>query len=124
MDLKGFQYHGTIHAGPTVLIASIVPNRDGKMMKVESITDEFCSMKKTGDVMAQFDAVVEGDMDDSYQIQEDNVNSNKKSKESREGEMEDSTSKGKTNLKRKIIEMEKKQSRNNSSKKKNRSSKT
>jgi hypothetical protein len=40
MDLKGFQYHGTIHAGPTVLIASIVPNRDGKMMNVDSITDE------------------------------------------------------------------------------------
>ena len=121
MDLKGFQYDGTIHAGPTVLIGSIVPNTDEKIIKVESITDEFCSIKNTGDVMAQFDAVVEGDMDDGYQMQEENVNT-KKSKESLvEAEVEDS--KGtKNQLKRRM--KQNKQSSTNSSKKKKRSSKT
>ena len=114
MDLKGFQYHGTINPGPTVLIGSIIPNNDGKMMKVDCITDEFCSIKKTGDVMAQLEAVVEGDMDESYQIREDNVNS--KVKESQNEHLDSN------NLKRKMIE--KKQPSKKPPRKKNRSNKS
>ena len=54
-------------------------NRDGKF-KVEAITDEFVTLDtntKT-DVMAKLDAVVKGDMDESYMYQEINVNRKKK----------------------------------------------
>ena len=46
------------------------------MIKVESITDEFVTLQKTGDQLAQLDAVIEkGEMDDSFKIQDTNVNS-------------------------------------------------
>ena len=57
-------------------------NRDGKF-KVEAITDEFVTLDtntKT-DVMAKLDAVVKGDMDESYMYQEINVNRKKKGKD-------------------------------------------
>ena len=117
MDLKGFQYHGTIHAGPTVLIGSMIPSKDGRMIKVDCVTDEFCSIKKTGDVMAQLEAVVEGDMDESYQIREDNVNL--KSKDSPKDHLD---TEGDNNLKRKQIE--RKQPSKKPSSKKNRLSKS
>ena len=60
-------------------------NRDGKF-KVEAITDEFVTLDtntKT-DVMAKLDAVVKGDMDESYMYQEINVNKKKKGKDDEE----------------------------------------
>ena len=66
-------------------------NRDGKF-KVEAITDEFVTLDtntKT-DVMAKLDAVVKGDMDESYMYQEINVNKKKKGKDDDE---EDGTKK-------------------------------
>jgi len=60
-------------------------NRDGKF-KVEAITDEFVTLDtntKT-DVMAKLDAVVKGDMDESYMYQEVNVNRKKKGKDDEE----------------------------------------
>jgi len=60
-------------------------NRDGKF-KVEAITDEFVTLDtntKT-DVMAKLDAVVKGDMDESYMYQEINVNKKKKGKNDEE----------------------------------------
>jgi len=60
-------------------------NRDGKL-KVEAITDEFVTLDtntKT-DVMAKLDAVVKGDMDESYMYQEINVNKKKKGKDDEE----------------------------------------
>ena len=56
-------------------------NRDGQF-KVESITDEFVTLDtntKTN-VMAKLDAVVEGDMDETYLYKETNVNVNSKKK--------------------------------------------
>lgn len=55
--------------------------RDGQF-KVEAIIDEFVTLDtntKT-DVMAKLDAVVKGDMDETYMYREDNVNVNKKNK--------------------------------------------
>ena len=56
-------------------------NRDGQF-KVESITDEFVTLDtntKTN-VMAKLDAIVEGDMDETYLYKETNVNVNSKKK--------------------------------------------
>ena len=92
MDLKGFQYSGTINPGPTAMVVSMHPmqsssinsNSSGPIMKVESITDEFVTMSKAKDMMATFDAVVEkGDFDSSYFSKEIDVNAkqtNNKSK--------------------------------------------
>lgn len=77
LDLKGYQYRGTIRPGPTAMVVALT--RDGQL-KVESIVDEFVTLDtntKT-DVMAKLDAVVKGDMDESYQFTEENVNANKK----------------------------------------------
>ena len=55
--------------------------RDGQF-KVESIVDEFVTLDtntKT-DVMAKLDAVVKGDMDESYQVREENVNVKRRGK--------------------------------------------
>ena len=53
----------------TYYIALFLPN---------SITDEFVSLDAKTDVMAKLDAVVKGDMDETYQYREENVNANKK----------------------------------------------
>ena len=55
--------------------------RDGQF-KVEAITDEFVTLDTTTrtDVMAKLDAVVKGDMDDTYKVREENVNVNSKKK--------------------------------------------
>ena len=60
-------------------------NRDGKF-KVEAITDEFVTLDTNAktDVMAKLDAVVKGDMDESYMYQEINVNRKKKGKDDEE----------------------------------------
>ena len=52
------------------------------MMKVESITDEFVALQKTGDQLAQLDAVVEkGEMDDSFKVRYNDVNSRSNTKD-------------------------------------------
>ena len=85
LDLKGYQYRGTIRPGPTAMVVAL--NRDGRF-KVEAITDEFVTLDadtKT-DVMAKLDAVVKGDMDDSYKYREENVNARKRGKKGEEAE--------------------------------------
>ena len=71
----------------------VAMNRDGQL-KVEAITDEFVTLDtntKT-DVMAKFDAVVSGDMDDGYKVREENVNITEKKKG---GDKDDGNKKGK-----------------------------
>eukprot|EP00986_Skeletonema_menzelii_P021155 scaffold33407_cov143-Skeletonema_menzelii.AAC.2 len=87
----GYQYRGIIRPGPTAMIVAM--NRDGQL-KVEAITDEFVTLDtntKT-DVMAKFDAVVSGDMDDGYKVREENVNIADKKKG---GDKDDGNKKGK-----------------------------
>ena len=65
-------------------------NRDGQF-KVESITDEFVTLDtntKTN-VMAKLDAIVEGDMDETYLYKETNVNVNSKKKKKKKGKNDD-----------------------------------
>jgi hypothetical protein len=71
LDLKGYQYHGTIHPGPTALVVSV--GKTGQL-KVDSVTDEFVTLKQTQDVLAKLDAVVKGDMDEGYAVVEEDVN--------------------------------------------------
>lgn len=92
MDLKGFQYTGTINPGPTAMVASMTK---GGQLKVESITDEFVTLRKTHDVMAQLDAVVEGDMDRSYAVTEVDVNRGGKSGDGDDGDQNVSVKKKK-----------------------------
>ncbi len=77
LDLKGYQYRGTIRPGPTAMVVALT--RDDKL-KVESITDEFVTLDTNArtDVMAKLDAVVEGNMDESYMVRDENVNDNKR----------------------------------------------
>jgi hypothetical protein len=56
----------------------IVSLRGGEL-KVEAMTDEFVSLKKTTDVMAKLSAVVQkGNMDASYNVVDDDVNKKEK----------------------------------------------
>lgn len=71
LDLKGFQYHGTIHPGPTALVVSVLKSGE---LKVDGMTDEFVTLKQTQDIMAKLNAVVKGDMDEGYAIEEEDVN--------------------------------------------------
>lgn len=75
LDLKGYQYHGRIHPGPTALVMSVV--KTGQL-KVDSITDEFVTLNQTQDVMAKLSAVIKGDMDDGYEVVEEDVNARTK----------------------------------------------
>lgn len=43
-------------------------------LKVDSITDEFVTLAETQDVMAKLNAIVEGDMDEGYDVVEEDVN--------------------------------------------------
>lgn len=99
LDLKGYQYRGTIRPGPTAMVVAL--NRDGQF-KVEAITDEFVTLDadtKT-DVMAKLDAVVKGDMDDSYKYREENVNARKRGKKGGEEAEEGDGGGGKKGKKR------------------------
>ena len=98
MDLKGFQYSGTINPGPTAMVVSMHPmqsssintHSSGPIMKVESITDEFVTMSKAKDMMATFDAVVEkGDFDSSYFSKEIDVNAKQPNNKSKNNEIND-----------------------------------
>ena len=71
LDLKGFQYHGTIHPGPTALVVSVMKTGE---LKVDAMTDEFVTLTETQNVMAKLNAVVKGKFDDSYDIEEEDVN--------------------------------------------------
>jgi hypothetical protein len=97
LDLKGYQYHGKIHSGPTALV--LVVGKTGQL-KVDAITDEFVTLEKTQDVMAKLNAVVKGDMDDGYNVMEENVNVNKKGDE---GDKEPSAKKRKVSAKKKKV---------------------
>lgn len=80
LDCKGYQYQGTIHPGPTVMVLSHT-NGDGEL-KVDAITNEFVTLSQIDNVMEKLNAVmVQGSMDDGYKVVDDNVNSNKKEKE-------------------------------------------
>lgn len=61
LDLKGTQYAGRIYPGPTALVLAAVHNNNNNgeppYLKVEGMTDEFCSLTKIGDVMTQMNAV-------------------------------------------------------------------
>jgi len=68
--LKGTQYTGRLFPGPTALVLSLATNSTvGKKasdeegtaaaepyLKVDGITDEFCSLTRTGDAMASLGA--------------------------------------------------------------------
>lgn len=82
LDLKGSQYRGTLLPGPTVMMASLQytaatgdsGNQQQQQLRLETIVDEFCPLVKTQDTMAILDGHVEGTMDASYQLQEEDVN--------------------------------------------------
>lgn len=71
MDLKGNQYHGSILPGPTALVVGL---SKGGQLKVEGITDEFATLAKTKDIMATLNAVIHGDFDEGFRVQDENVN--------------------------------------------------
>jgi hypothetical protein len=75
LDLKGSQYQGTILPGPTAMVATLqYGTNHQQQLRLESITDEFCPLIKTQDLMAALEGQVEGTLDDSYKIQEEDVN--------------------------------------------------
>ena len=77
LDLKGCQYQGSLLPGPTALVvgfSSAFQRTNHSTLRVEAITDEFATLVKTNDSMAKLDAVVQGHMDDSFQIRDENVN--------------------------------------------------
>ena len=76
LDLKGSQYRGSLVPGPTAMIASLQYSAEDhtQQLRLETIVDEFCPLVKTQDTMAILDGHVEGTMDASYQLQEEDVN--------------------------------------------------
>mmetsp|Transcript_5144 Transcript_5144/g.7530 ORF Transcript_5144/g.7530 Transcript_5144/m.7530 type:complete len:202 (-) Transcript_5144:1515-2120(-) len=81
LDLKGNQYEGKIHPGPTAMVLAFAKQGFGpsnkqtkERLKVEAVTDEFLTLTKTQDTMAKLDAIVKGKMDDGYSIRDENVN--------------------------------------------------
>ena len=81
MDFKGSQYHGSILPGPTALVVGFKSGH----LKVEGITDEFARLVKTQDVMAKLDAVVQGNMDDGFHVEDENVNRIRNDKQKQDG---------------------------------------
>ena len=62
-------------------------------MKIESITDEFITIQKTGDQFMQMDAIVDkGELDDSFIVKDINVN--------RRGAAKDASAVGKDSAKK------------------------
>jgi hypothetical protein len=80
LDCKGFQYAGTIHPGPTVLVLTHTSGGgDTATIKVDSMTNEFVTLSQVTNVMQKLNAVmVQGEMDDGYKVVDQNVNVNKK----------------------------------------------
>lgn len=66
LDLKGRQYRGSIFPGPTAMVLSIVQKKGDNVqpqIRIESVTDEFCRLVKTGEAMDKLQAKVQGDVD-------------------------------------------------------------
>ncbi|GFH52455.1 hypothetical protein CTEN210_08931 [Chaetoceros tenuissimus] len=98
MDLKGFQYQGYIQPGPTCLVASMHPMIGENVMKIESISDEFIAIQKTGDQFMQMDAIVDkGELDDSFVVKDVNVNRRGSAKDTAAAEKDKKGDKGKKN---------------------------
>lgn len=93
LDLKGFQYDGQIHAGPTAMVMNVQPKT--QQLKVDAITNEFLPIRQTHNIMEQLNAVVKGDLDASYKVVEENVNFTR-------GELDMNGSKESSQNKRKI----------------------
>ena len=95
LDLKGTQYTGRLLPGPTALVLSLAAATNNNFtkrdeatttaaaaaappepyLKVEGITDEFCSLTKTGDAMAKMNAVNQhGDYVPAAYYEEEDVN--------------------------------------------------
>lgn len=69
---------------------------------MEGITDEFATLTKTQDVMASLDAVVHGEFDEGFRVQDENVNKTKgaEAKEKLEAQKIEAASNAKHNKKR------------------------
>jgi sugar/nucleoside kinase (ribokinase family) len=70
LDRKGTLFTGKLLPGPTALIVSVASDAAGSMaepfLKVEGITDEFCSLTSTGNAMSRMNATVQKGMDRDY----------------------------------------------------------
>lgn len=99
VDLKGNRYQGSIVPGPTALVVAL---SKGGQLRVEGMTDEFATLAKTKDVMASLDAVVHGEFDDGFKVQDENVNRTKSAaaKEKLEAQKVAAASNGKSDGKR------------------------
>lgn len=94
LDLKGMQYTGRLFPGPTALLLSRTmgmsagnPSKnhnaaedtaiaiDKPYLKVEGITDEFCTLTKTWDAMDKMNAINQfGDVVEATRYEEEDVN--------------------------------------------------
>jgi hypothetical protein len=82
LDLKGTTFTGKLLPGPTALIVSVANGSDAAasamaepFLKVEGITDEFCSLTSTGNAMSRMNATVQKGMDgDYFHYDEEDVN--------------------------------------------------
>jgi sRNA-binding protein len=83
LDLKGSQYHGHLVPGPTAMLATLCyDEQHQQQLRLEAITDEFCPLYKTQDTMAKLDALIlKGELDESYRLQEEDVNISAKKQE-------------------------------------------
>lgn len=67
-------------------------------MKIESISDEFITIQKTGDQFMQMDAIVDkGELDDSFVVKDTNVNRRGSAKDTAAAEKDKKGDKGKKN---------------------------
>ena len=93
LDLKGYQYRGTIRPGPTAMVVALT--REGQF-KVESITDEFVTLDARG---AHVMDSLGDNMREGFMVREEDVNARKKGDED-EDDKEGTNGKGKTGKKR------------------------
>ncbi|EJK46493.1 hypothetical protein THAOC_34834 [Thalassiosira oceanica] len=93
LDLKGYQYRGTIRPGPTAMVVALT--REGKF-KVESITDEFVTLDAKG---AHVMDSLGDNMREGFMVREEDVNARKKGGEG-EDDKEGTDGKGKMGRKR------------------------
>eukprot|EP00542_Grammatophora_oceanica_P016206 CAMPEP_0194052212 /NCGR_PEP_ID=MMETSP0009_2-20130614/44495_1 /TAXON_ID=210454 /ORGANISM="Grammatophora oceanica, Strain CCMP 410" /LENGTH=193 /DNA_ID=CAMNT_0038699689 /DNA_START=15 /DNA_END=596 /DNA_ORIENTATION=+ len=95
-DLKGYQYEGRIHPGPTAMVVSYSNSKGGEdstaTLRVDSITNEFVTLEKTTDSLAQLDAKVTGDMQGYEVVEED---ANRRSNKQQDGANNNGSSAGK-----------------------------
>jgi len=107
IDLKGRQYEGTILPGPTVMLLNLAPPVGQQVYKqvarVELLTNEFCHLEFTKDVLGSMMGHYTGDgMDDLYDQEENgddeederqnSKSSKKKKRASKQEDNEDGTS--------------------------------